>query len=213
MTLLQAFPPRPIASEEQMQATQARIDALLEKGELSADEEDYLDVLGTLLHDYECRAVSMPDIYGVDLLKVLIEDNNLRQRDLLPIFKTESIVSDVLSGKRKLTNRHIQELATFFNISPAAFFPDPSQSPTPNPPKRQSQFLSNSLAESVENVMQTHRGEAMTTASIVSVLFGDEVDSSALARVKKQLNTVFSRGVVQGRWQKVKGQKGAYVLG
>jgi HTH-type transcriptional regulator / antitoxin HigA len=40
----------------------------------------------------------------------------------VPIFKTESIVSDVLNGKRKLTVQHIKELAQFFHISPAVFF-------------------------------------------------------------------------------------------
>ncbi|HEY9299418.1 MAG TPA: transcriptional regulator, partial [Phormidium sp.] len=62
-------------------------------------------------------------IYGVELLKVLIEEFVLRQKDLVPIFKTESIVSDVLSGKRQLTTRHIEELAKFFHVSPAVFFP------------------------------------------------------------------------------------------
>lgn len=44
-------------------------------------------------------------------------------KDLVPIFKTESIVSDILKKRRKLTTRHIEELAKFFHISPAAFFP------------------------------------------------------------------------------------------
>jgi HTH-type transcriptional regulator / antitoxin HigA len=53
----------------------------------------------------------------------LIEGTNLKQKDLVPIFKTESIVSEVLKGKRKLTVEHIQKLGEFFNISPAVFFP------------------------------------------------------------------------------------------
>ncbi len=52
-----------------------------------------------------------------------MEERGLRQKDLVPIFKTESIVSDILNNRRQLTTRHIQELAKFFNISPAAFFP------------------------------------------------------------------------------------------
>ncbi len=55
--------------------------------------------------------------------KVLINERQLRQKDLIPIFKTESIVSDILNEKRQLTVRHIQELAGFFNLSPAVFFP------------------------------------------------------------------------------------------
>jgi HTH-type transcriptional regulator/antitoxin HigA len=48
----------------------------------------------------------------------------LRQKDLVPVFKTESIVSDILNGKRQLTVRHIQELAQFFNLPTAVFLPE-----------------------------------------------------------------------------------------
>ena len=121
--LLQAFPPRPIKSEEEMFATQKVIDSLIDRAPLTPDEEDYLNLLGTLVYEYEQTQEPIPDIYGIELLKVLIEERDLRQKDLVPIFKTESIVSDILKERRKLTTRHIQELAKFFQISPAAFFP------------------------------------------------------------------------------------------
>lgn len=100
------------------------IDSLIDRApSLSPDESDYLNVLGTLVYEYEQTQEPIPDIYGVELLKVLIEDNELRQKDLVPVFKTESIVSDILKNRRQLTTRHIQELAEFFHTSPAAFFP------------------------------------------------------------------------------------------
>lgn len=121
--LLQEFPPRPIKSEEELLATQEVIDSLIDNAPLTSDEQDYLNLLGTLVYEYELSTEPIPDIYGVELLKVLIEDNELRQKDLVPIFKTESIVSDILKNRRQLTTRHIQELAEFFHTSPAAFFP------------------------------------------------------------------------------------------
>jgi HTH-type transcriptional regulator/antitoxin HigA len=122
--LLKYFPPRPITSENELRETQKVIDSLLDKGELSKEERDYLHVLAALVYDYEQKQEPIPDIHGVELLKVLIEEFDLRQKDLVPIFKTESIVSDVLSGKRQLTTRHIEELAKFFHVSPAVFFPN-----------------------------------------------------------------------------------------
>jgi len=120
--LLKSFPPRPIASEEEFLATQEVIDSLIDRGELTPDEQDYLNVLGTLVYEYEQKQEPIPDIHGVELLKALLVEFNLRQKDLVPIFKTESIVSAVLSGQRKLTATHIHKLAEFFHISPAAFF-------------------------------------------------------------------------------------------
>ena len=122
--LLLAFPPRPIKTEEEMLATQKIIDFLIDSAPLTSDEEDYLNILVTLVYEYEQTQEPVPDIYGVDLLKVLIEENELLQKDLVPIFKTESIISAVLKKRRKLTTRHIEELAEFFKISPAAFFPN-----------------------------------------------------------------------------------------
>lgn len=120
--LLQSFPPRPIKSEEQLFATQQVINALLDRPELSSDEQDYLNLLGTLVYEYEEVHYPIPDIHGVELLKVLMAERQLRQKDLVPVFKTESIVSAVLSGQRNLTVFHIQKLADFFHLSPAAFF-------------------------------------------------------------------------------------------
>ncbi|WP_347242338.1 transcriptional regulator [Nostoc sp. FACHB-892] len=121
--MLTSFPPRPIKSEEDLEKTQVVVDELLDKGELTEEEEDYLNLLGMVIYEYEEKQELVPDIYGVELLKVLIAELNLKQKDLVPIFKTESIVSDVLKSKRKLTVEHIQKLAEFFNLSPSVFFP------------------------------------------------------------------------------------------
>jgi HTH-type transcriptional regulator / antitoxin HigA len=121
--LLKIFPPRPITAEEELIATQKAIDSLLHKGELTSDEHDYLNVLGTLVYEYEQTLEPIPDIYGIELLKALIEEFDLRQKDLVPIVKTNSIVSDVFHEKRQLTTEHIQKLAEFFSVSQAVFFP------------------------------------------------------------------------------------------
>jgi HTH-type transcriptional regulator/antitoxin HigA len=124
LQLLQGFPPRPITSDVNLKETQSVINQLLDKPDLTTEEEDYLDVLGTLVYEYEQQQEEIiPDIYGIELLKALISEYDLKQKDFISIFKTESIVSDVLNAKRQLTVRHIQELAEFFNLSPAVFFP------------------------------------------------------------------------------------------
>jgi HTH-type transcriptional regulator/antitoxin HigA len=120
--LLKTFPPRPIGSEEELIATQNVIDSLIDRDTLTPDEQDYLNVLGSLVYEYEQKHESIPDLNGVELIKALLDEFGLRQKDLVPIFKTESIVSAVLNGQRQLTADHIRKLAEFFHISPAAFF-------------------------------------------------------------------------------------------
>ena len=122
LELLKAFPPRPITSEDELHATQRVIDALLDQAELTPDERDYLNVLGTLVYEYEQKHNPMPNIYGVELLKAVMAEANLESKDLLPIFKTEANVFAILNGQQELTLTQIQELATLFHLSPAAFF-------------------------------------------------------------------------------------------
>lgn len=122
LELLQQFPPRPIRTEREFEATQAIVDELLDRPQLTEDERDYLDLLGTLIYEYEEKHFTIPDIHGNELIKALMIERDLLQKDLVPIFKTESIVSAVLNGQRNLTVNHIKKLAEFFHVSPAVFF-------------------------------------------------------------------------------------------
>lgn len=120
--LLQKFPPRPIKSEAEFLATQKVIDTLLDSEQIPPEQQEYINLLGILVHEYEEKHVLIPDLSGVELLSALIEELSLKQKDLVSIFKSESIVSAVLNGQRKFTVEHIEKLASFFNISPSAFF-------------------------------------------------------------------------------------------
>jgi len=45
----------------------------------------------------------------------------LRQRDLIPVFGSSSVASDVLNGKRGISKAHVRKLAEFFHV-PASLF-------------------------------------------------------------------------------------------
>lgn len=122
--LMHDFLPRPIETEADFEAMQQEIDRLLDKGDLSPDESDYLHLLGTLVADFEVRAEEPADydLRGVALIRGLLALHGLKQKDLTPIFKTKSIVSAVLNGKRPLTANHINKLAAFFNLPHGLFF-------------------------------------------------------------------------------------------
>lgn len=61
-------------------------------------------------------------VESVKALKYLMYMHDLKQIDLVPIFKAKSIVSEVISCKRTMTVEHIQKLSKFFKVSPAIFF-------------------------------------------------------------------------------------------
>jgi HTH-type transcriptional regulator / antitoxin HigA len=114
--------PTPITSERQHEEYLAVLEKLATKGNPTTDEEKYAEVLLTLVEAYEDQHHSVPDSSPVEVLRALMDANNLRQKDLVSIFGTESIVSEVLHGKRDLNKSHIQKLSKRFLLSPAVFF-------------------------------------------------------------------------------------------
>lgn len=121
--LVEQFPPVKIRTPAQAKATESRIEELLAHPKLSDAEAAYVDLLSDLLADWEDATVKIPDIDGVELLRALLEDRGLRQKDLVGVFATESVASEVIAGRRELSRKHIEGLARFFRISPAVFFP------------------------------------------------------------------------------------------
>jgi HTH-type transcriptional regulator / antitoxin HigA len=119
---LEVSSPTPITSERQHEEYLSVLDKLTSKDNPTDEEEKYAEVLTTLIEAYEEEHHSIPDASPVEVLRMLMEANGLRQKDLIPIFGSESIVSEVLHGKRGLNKTHIEKLSKRFHVSPAAFF-------------------------------------------------------------------------------------------
>lgn len=122
--LVMDYAPRPIRSEDDYWAARQRMDALLDKHELTRDEQDYLDIIGVVIEAYEQDTEDESDyeLRGVALIRALLAEQGLRQKDLVDVFKTESIASAVLNGHRSLTVEHIARLAQRFDLPHVLFF-------------------------------------------------------------------------------------------
>ena len=68
---------------------------------------------------FEKRAMDQPA--DLAMLRLLIDQHGLGTADL-PEIGSKSMVSRVLSGKRSLNKKHIQELSERFCINPGLFF-------------------------------------------------------------------------------------------
>jgi HTH-type transcriptional regulator/antitoxin HigA len=126
LALIRRFPLRPVRTEEELDAAFAIIDELTARDELSAAEADFLDVLGDQVERYEDEHVEMPRVSDAQMLRSLMEENEVSQADVVRgtgISKT--VLSLVLNGKRDLTREHIEILSRYFGISPVVFL-DPA---------------------------------------------------------------------------------------
>jgi len=120
--VLEVSSPTAITSERQHEEYLSVLEKLASKTSPTSKEERYAEVLMTLIEAYEEEHHSIPDASPVEVLRTLMEANDLRQKDLVPVFGSESIVSEVLHKKRGLTRSHIEKLSKRFNVSPAVFF-------------------------------------------------------------------------------------------
>ena len=80
-----------------------------------------LDVVTTFVHDYEDRVVLIPGAEPQAVLRLLMEQHDLRQMDLAELFGSQSNVSEVLNGKRTINARQARALGERFSVSPASF--------------------------------------------------------------------------------------------
>lgn len=114
--------PVPITSERQHAEYLSVLDKLANKERLTREENQYAQVLMALIEAYEEQNHPLRDASPVEVLRTLMEANGLRQKDLVPIFGSESIVSEILNGKRDINKNHIEKLSRRFHLSPAVFF-------------------------------------------------------------------------------------------
>jgi len=120
--LLRATKPEVIHGEEQNRSFIHTLEKLTAKENVSEAEAKLIELLIVLVESYEKKYYPVPSVGPLDIIRHLMEAHALRQKDLVDVFGTESIVSDVLNGKRELTKDHIRRLSGRFGVSPAVFF-------------------------------------------------------------------------------------------
>lgn len=100
---------KPIKTEEDYNQALQRIDTLMES-EPGTQEFDELDILVTLVEKYEEKHYFIDAPNPVAAIKFRMEQEDLKQKDLIPIIGDRAIVSKVLSGQRNLTVEMIRNL-------------------------------------------------------------------------------------------------------
>jgi HTH-type transcriptional regulator/antitoxin HigA len=119
------FPLASIRSDAQLEQAIGKINTLVDQPALSPGDEMYLYALADLVEFYESEHIAAPAVRGIDLLRHLVEANDLQTQDRVSLLGRKSIVSAVLDGKRPLTLTQIARLSDRFRL-PADLFIDRS---------------------------------------------------------------------------------------
>lgn len=96
------------------------VQALDELLEMTGVDESHplmslVDIIGDWIEDWDHKHHPMPKATGAEVLGYMMREHGLTQSDL-PGVGPQSVVSEILSGKRQLNLRQIRWLAERFNV-------------------------------------------------------------------------------------------------
>jgi HTH-type transcriptional regulator/antitoxin HigA len=121
--LLAATQPKAIETEAENEFYLAEVTKLMQLGEaLSPAQERLLKLLVNLIESFESQHYQLKSATPLEILTELMSDRGLKQKDLLPVFGSQGVASEVLNGKRGISKAAAKALGEFFKVSPSLFF-------------------------------------------------------------------------------------------
>jgi len=119
--LCRILTPRPIHDKLEFQNVTEITDAMAGH-KLTADQEDYFDLLCRLIEDYEKEHVDAPKVTGLEALQHVLGARGMSATDLAPLLDVHRTMGAMsVRGERKLTLNHVRTLARRFGVSADLF--------------------------------------------------------------------------------------------
>ena len=120
--LLTQYLPKVITNQIENEKAIDIAEALSNKHDLTPEKKQLLELLVTLIENFESKEYAFENSSTpLSRLHFLVEANNLKQVDLLDIFGSKGITSEVFNGKRKISKTHAIKLGERFNVDAALF--------------------------------------------------------------------------------------------
>ncbi len=86
------------------------------------DLSDEIELLTLLIEKWDTEHNSFNDLNPVELIKALMEENNLKSKDLIEILDlSKGTVSKILNYQKGLSKETIRRLSDYFKVSQEAF--------------------------------------------------------------------------------------------
>ena len=124
--------PRVIHNDDELEVYTEALFQLTAKENPSTAEMEAIELLTLLVERYEQEHYFIPAADPVSLVRFLIEQQHLTQRDLIPQFGSESAVSMFLNGQRNLTIEQVRKLSTRFKLPTDLFIIQGTRSESQN---------------------------------------------------------------------------------
>jgi HTH-type transcriptional regulator / antitoxin HigA len=123
LDLVKAFPLRPLRSKSEHEAAGKILDHFIGRDDLTEGQNDYLAALVLFVEEFEETRFNdwASNIDPLNLIKHLMEENDMSTSDLGDVLGSRGLASEVLCGKRGLSKALIRKLAVHFGVEPGLF--------------------------------------------------------------------------------------------
>lgn len=113
---------RPIRSEADFARMRALADSLADCVGDDGGHPLYslFEIAMELMERWEDGQVGIPEASPREVLRYLLEENNLKQKDISDI-ASQTLISDILAGRREISRRLAKLLAARFHVGIGAF--------------------------------------------------------------------------------------------
>lgn len=122
--LLLEYTPRTIRSQSQYERVLGQTDQLMRKRKLTRAEDDLLELLSSLVSQYERNRFPAPDIAPGEIVAHLIESRGVTKAEVARVAGIpRQTITHIVNGSRTVSKANRAKLARYFHVSPDLFLP------------------------------------------------------------------------------------------
>ncbi len=120
--LLVQYQPKLIRTEEENEKALAVVEELMHRQNRSPEENELYDLLITLIEKFEQEFYAPGEMSTPhSMLLFLMEQQDIKQEDLVGVIGTQEVVAEVIEGKREITQEQAKAIGKFFKVAPSLF--------------------------------------------------------------------------------------------
>jgi HTH-type transcriptional regulator/antitoxin HigA len=122
--LLLEYAPRTIRSQSQYERVLRQIDQLMQKRKLTRAEDDLLELLSSLVSQYEQNRFPAADVAPAEVVAHLIESRGVTKAEVARATGIpRQTITHIVNGSRAVSKANRAKLAKYFHASPDLFLP------------------------------------------------------------------------------------------
>ncbi|MGK7913113.1 MAG: type II toxin-antitoxin system HigA family antitoxin [Synechococcus sp.] len=112
--------PSLLKTEQEYQQAMAALESMM-SGALTPEQSDLFDLLTILIEKYEDEHYPIDEATPHQVLQHLMEENGIKQAQLVGVIGSSGVVSEVVNGKREISKNQAKALGEFFSVDFSVF--------------------------------------------------------------------------------------------